>query len=675
MGAVNTPRGPLAQNVSQTGLVRWLARVTRQSRQLRLFLILVVPRFWLGLFLLAPLVFVLIYGFSRYNAAYIIEVWPFDPDNYLDALSIGRGATVLPLMARTFAIASATTVVSLIVGYVMAYYIARIAKEKWRGLLMALVVIPFWVTFLVRIYAVFPFTNPNSFIHTSLRGAGLGLLSDSIAGFFELGTGQMVVFTLMYVWLPFMILPLFASLSKLDPQLLEAAYDLGASRWRAFIHVTLPLTYPAIVVGSILVFITSTGAFIETELVGGGEWLMIGNYISSQFGIIGGLPQAAASAFFLILVTIFLISVYRKYVEIEEFGRTEARSRVLAPIIRAAKRLLGPLRRSGAGPSRTAMPDGGAVSSPVRSEAGFVAGPIRKARWERTLDAVAEKAGKWILGGVTAVMLLMFFIPLLIMAVFSFNSENSQIIFGEFSLRWWLGSPSRDGLFQDPAVLDAIQYSFIIAGASSVLAVLLGLPAAFAITRYRFRSRNALQTMMYLGLVIPSLILGVSLAILIAFLNYYVLAPLSLGYGFAAPVQWNFGLAAVIVGHTTFNIPLATLVLIISFREFDRTLEEAAMDLGADEITTFLRVTLPNIAPGIISAILLGFTFSFDELPVTLFLKGDLITVPVLIYGQITKKILTPVTNAASLIVLLLSLVFVLLTTRLVRRSGQLFRI
>ena len=100
------------------------------------------------------------------------------------------------------------------------------------------------------------------------------------------------------------------------------------------------------------------------------------------------------------------------------------------------------------------------------------------------------------------------------------------------------------------------------------------------------------------------------------------------------------------------------------------------MNLGADEITTFLRVTLPNIWPGILSAILLGFTFSFDELPVTLFLYGGgVITIPVFIWGLISKKIIGTRVNAASTIVLLLSLVFVLLSTRLVKRGGQLFRI
>ena len=667
---------PRAQGAARrVGWGRWIARATRGSAQTRLFLILATPTSWLTLFLVVPLFFITFYGFAYTDDSYVLQVWPPDGSNYLDALSIGKGAIVIPLVLRTFGIAALTTVTSLAVGYAMAYYIARIAKERWRGLLMGLVVIPFWVSFIVRIYAVFPFTNPNSFVHDGLRSAGLGFLSSLITGFFELGTGQMVVFTLMYVWLPFMILPLFASLSKVDQILLEAAYDLGASRWRAFLHVTLPLTYPAMVVGSILVFITSVGAFIETEMVGGRGWLLIGNYIATQFNIIGGLPQAASSAIFIIVVTILLISVYRRYAELEAEGETQVRSRFLRPLWERLRSAVG--RRAPAEPAPTSatMPDGGVVE-PAPGDVRSYAGPIRKAGWEKALDLVTERGGKAILTAVTTIMLLMFFVPLIIVGIFSFNSQDNLFYFGGFSLEWWVGRPDRDGFFQDEDAITSIVYSFAVAGISSVLALGLGLLAAFAITRFTFRARGFLRTLMYLGLVIPSLVMGISLAVLVRFLNYYLLGPVSLGYGFGQPVQWEYGLATVVVGHTTFNAPLATLVLLISFREFDRTLEEAAMNLGADEITTFFRVTLPNIMPGIISAILLGFTFSFDELPVTLFLAGGgVVTVPMFIYGLVSKKILSPRVNAASVVVLLLSLAFVIVTTRIGKRGGQLFRI
>lgn len=661
---------------ARTSWTKRLARFTRGSSASRLYLTLAAPGFWLFTFLVVPLVFVAIYGFARYDDAYVLQIAPPDSANYLDAISIGPRAKVIPLLLRTFGMATLTTIVSLAVGYSMAYFIARIAKERWRGILMGLVVIPFWVSFIVRIYAVFPFTQdyPTSFYHTALRSVGLGALSDWSGAFFNLGTPQMVVFTLMYVWLPFMILPLFASLSKLDPILLEAASDLGASRWRAFLHVTLPLTYPAMIVGSILIFITTVGAFIELELVGGGSWLFIGNYINNQFQIIGGLPSASASSLFIIIVTVLLISVYRKYAELEEEGETEVKSRVFRPLFNYVKRILRARKPAEPSPTGATMPDGGLPTAPVPHR---YAGPIRKASWERVLDRVTEKAGKYLLGAFTFLMLLFFFVPLIVVAIFSFNGIDSPVVFEGFSFQWWVGGGlGRDALFDDEASLLAIWYSFLVAFLSSGIAVVIGLFAAFSITRYHFRARGVFRTLMYLGLVVPSIVMGISLAVLIRFLNYYVLGPLSLAYGFGSPVQWDFGLASIVVGHTTFNIPLATLVLFISFREFDRTLEEAAMNLGADEITTFLRVTLPNILPGIISALLLGFTFSFDELPVTLFLQGGGVqTLPIIIYGLISKKILTPRVNAAATIVLIISFVFVIVMTRLGKRGGQLFRI
>lgn len=658
------------------GWLRKLVRATAGDVALRRTLILVWPVFWLGLFLISPLVIVFFYGFGYTDDAYLLQLWPFDPSNYLDALN--PSAIVIPFLARTFAIAFATTLVSLFFGYCIAYYIARITKEKNRGFLMALIIVPFWISFIVRIYGLFPFVNEGSWFHDALRSSGLGALSSFIAAYFAPGTGGLVIFTLMYVWLPFMILPLFASLSKLDPTLLEAAYDLGASRLRAFFSVTLPLTYPAIIVGSVLVFITTAGEFVTPDIVGGRRWYFIGNYIQGQFSLVGGLPQAAASAVFIILVTVALISTYRRYAELQE-GQIVGESRVVAFL----RSLVAQVRLEKV-PSPVAVetPDGPVRdldAEPVVATKHEIVGGVPKAWWERALDVVAERAGKYVLGILTYGMIVLFFLPLVVVGVFSFNGVDSIDFFQCCSVAAYLGSPDRDGLQQDPQAIRSIWGSFLVAGASAGLALFFGLLAAFAINRYAFRLREALHTTMYLGLVIPSIVLGISTAILMRFLNIYLLGPLSMGFGAPTPFEAKLGFWTVLIGHTTFNIPLATLVLLISFREFDRTLEEAAMNLGADELTTFLRVTLPNIAPGIISAVLLAFTFSFDELPVTLFLYGEgppsVSTIPVFIYGLISKKILGTRVNAASTLVLILSFVFVLASTKLVKRGGQLFRI
>ncbi len=637
-------------------------------------MILIPPAFWLAFFLISPLVIVFFYGFAYYDDAYVLRNWPFDPSNYLDALN--PSAIVIPFLLRTFGVAFATTLVSLFFGYCIAYYIARIAKEKHRGLLMALIIVPFWISFIVRIYGLFPFVNEGSWFHEALRSSGLALFSSFLVAYFAPATGGLVIFTLMYVWLPFMILPLYASLSKVDPTLLEAASDLGASRWRAFFTVTLPLTYPAIIVGSILVFITTAGEFVTPDMVGGRAWYLIGNYIQGQFGLVGGLPQASASAVFIIIVTVALIRIYRRYTEIEE-GQVVGESRLSVFVRTLTERVRR--RKMPAPVAAEPMPDGALRdpdAEPAAAEGREIVGGVPKAGWERALDVVSERAGKYLLGVVAYGMILLFFLPLIVVGVFSFNSVDSLDTFQCCSLASYLGSPDRDGLAQDPVAVRSIFYSFAVAGASAGLAVIFGLLAAFAINRYTFRLRDALHTTMYLGLVIPSIVLGISIAILVRFLNIYLLGPLSMGFGFVIPWEIRYGFWTVVIGHTTFNIPLATLVLLISFREFDRTLEEAAMNLGADELTTFVRVTLPSIAPGIVSAILLSFTFSFDELPVTLFLVGEgVITIPVFIYGLISKKILSVRVNAASTLVLALSLVFVLVATKLVKRGGQLFRI
>ena len=186
--------------------------------------------------------------------------------------------------------------------------------------------------------------------------------------------------------------------------------------------------------------------------------------------------------------------------------------------------------------------------------------------------------------------------------------------------------------------------------------------------RYRFGTKRYLNLMLYTGLVIPGIVMGVSILVFITLLNDLYLWPY-------AHVWWETGYLSIIVGHVTFSIPIVIVVLMVSLREFDRSLEEAAMNLGANEWTTFFRVTLPIIKPGIVSAALLSFTFSFDELIVTLFLKGPGIeTLPVAMWGALVKKIPSPELNTASTLILAIAIVFTFLAGK-VQKGGTLFRI
>jgi spermidine/putrescine transport system permease protein len=697
---------------------------------------------------------------------------------------------------------------SLAVGYTVAYYIARLAKETWRGVLMALIVIPFWISFIVRIYGVKLFVQPGGYIDLGFQAVGLPGAGQYFVANFGLNTDPLLIFTLVYVWLPFMVLPLFTSLSRVDTQLLEAAYDLGATRLRAFWSVTLPLTLPGIVTGSIFVFITTLGSFVEPNFLQM-QTLMIGNYVDTQYnqtqGV--GVPLGAAASVFIIVSTMLLITIYARSAEAEESGVYAAKGKPRPmslmgryTLLLLAASVLSPLAVAGVvrtvwAPSVVAVADlalvaavllavtahalieaevrrhkppdravtlrtnavGGflivagswalvrglayAFESGAREPApwssilavavgvalvfvflghaglvlfrgrgfrgepslrsirrylmsgghalGLTAGAsmraVRKAvsggrrafawtadRFGRralpVLDRIAERQGRRMLATLTAVTLLIFFVPLLLMALFSFTAGENPSAWEGFSVRWYVGGGAqwRDALFTDPNVLGSLGVSVIVGVASAFLSLVLGMMAAFAINRYAFRGKAVLNHAMYLGLVIPSIVMGISLSILIRLLNDSIFAPLG--------ARWEFGLLSLIVGHTTFNIPLATLVLLISFREFDRSLEEAAMNLGARPLTTFFRVTIPNIMPGIVSTLLLTFTFSFDEFPVSLFLAGSNSTYPIVAWGLLSKKIPTPESNAAATLILLISVVFVLLANK-VQKGGTIFRI
>jgi len=749
--------------------------------------VLAAPVTWLFVFLLIPLVLVAAVGFATVQSNYLLDFERLTAGNYLAVFNPSGEA--FRLLWRSLAIAFGATLASLVVGYAMAYYIARLAKEKWRGVLMALVVIPFWVTFIVRIYGLLLFVRPDGFVDGFFQTLNLAGVGDYFVSNFGVGTDSLLIFTLVYVWLPFMVLPLFTSLSKIDPQLLEAASDLGASRLRAFWNVTLPLSLPGIVTGSIFVFITTLGSFVEPSFLSA-EY-MIGNFVETQFsGTQGvGIPLGAAASVFIIISTMLLVTIYARYAELEEsgtFGAARKRGRlgtllrlagiafVLAVFATAAAYFLAGALTAGSAsgaldgallvgllylfsayayeetrttfhrvtPAEVRLETtdaaailsltaavwllgrfvlfavgigahgwtaatvaevlGGAVAVffvvlalavaaavVVRNRRLVATQPLMATiqlltqgkhvlgaliqRTTRALDRVAERAGRHLLAGFTALILLIFFVPLILMAVFSFTAGFNPSAWEGFSLRWYVGARAgeveRDFLFKCDAtecsVMSSLGTSVVVGVASAFLSLIFGLMAAFAIDRYAFRGKAVLNNVMYLGLVIPSIVMGISLSILVRVANDSILAPNLL--------PWEFGLASLIVGHTTFNIPLATLVLLISFREFDKSLEEAAMNLGAGPLTTFFRVTLPNIKAGIVSTLLLTFTFSFDEFPVSLFLAGSNPTYPIVAWGLLSKKIPTPEANAAATLILVISLVFVLLANK-VQKGGAIFR-
>ncbi|MGW8144083.1 MAG: ABC transporter permease [Anaerolineales bacterium] len=255
---------------------------TRRER-FALGVLLTPTLFWLIIFFMVPLLVILIYGFLD-RGTYGGIVWKIQLDNYIrfaDSLYIR-------IFWRSFVIALVTTAICLLMGYPMAYWMAT-RSPRIRNTLLLLMMLPFWTNFVIRTYAWRFIIAREGILNNSLLS--IGLINEP---FNLLFTDNAVILGLVYGWVVGMVLPCYASLVGLDRSLLEAAQDLYANPIRTFLRVTLPLTLPGIVSGSILVFVPSFGAFVTPDLLGGGKADMIGNLIQQQFGSASDWPFGAA---------------------------------------------------------------------------------------------------------------------------------------------------------------------------------------------------------------------------------------------------------------------------------------------------------------------------------------------------------------------------------------------
>lgn len=246
---------------------------------------------WLGLFVVAPTLIMLVYSFCRRGTLGGVE-FRFTLDNYAAVFD----PAYLWIIVRSLLYAGGATAICLALGYPVAYVAGR-ATQRWRARLLVLVMIPFWTSFLIRTYAWVTILKREGLLNSLLLHARI------IAAPFEmLYTPGAVVIGLVYTFLPFMILPIFTSVEALDSELVDAALDLGAGPLRAFAQVILPLTAPGIAAGVLLVFVPALGIYAVNDILGGGKVDMIGNIIENQFkGVARNWPFGAALGIVLML--------------------------------------------------------------------------------------------------------------------------------------------------------------------------------------------------------------------------------------------------------------------------------------------------------------------------------------------------------------------------------------
>ena len=272
------------------------------ARNIPLFFMVGPVVLWLLTFVAAPLVYILVISFMK-KGTYGGVVPDFNLQNYLRIYD----PLYLKIFLVSIIIAFVTTVLCLLLGYPFAYIIAR-ASDRNKNILLSLIMLPFWTNSLIRTYGWIILLRTNGTFNTLLLSAHL--ISKPLQ---MLYTNGAVMIGMVYTLFPFMVLPLYSSIEKLDSSLLEAAKDLGARPRRAFWRVTLPLTVPGIFAGSIQVFIPTLGYFFISDLLGGGNSILVGNLIRNQFLAARDWPFGAALSMLLIGFTIVLMRLYKYF--------------------------------------------------------------------------------------------------------------------------------------------------------------------------------------------------------------------------------------------------------------------------------------------------------------------------------------------------------------------------
>jgi len=507
----------------------------------------------------------------------------------------------------TLQVAATVTLLALLLGYPTAFVIAR-ARSRLARLMLLLVLVPYLTSFLVRSYAWIVLLNRQGVVNRALLD--LGLVERPLDLLYN---GFAVHVGMVHVMLPLMVLPLFSVMRRIDPRLVRAAETLGATPLRAHLRVFLPASLPGIASGCLLVFLLCLGFFITPALLGGLKDTMLAAFIEARMSQLLDWGGASAASFVLLGVTLlgfFLAGRCFGLGTILMPGLADRRDR--APRLSWLRHLRG---------------------LPPFAGIGAVAAALRRRRWQRREGGPAwtRPAGRWLLRGFVWLVMLYLAAPIVIVVLVSFNDAQHLSFPPEaLSLRWYRR------YLEDPQWLQATWLSLEVALITALVATLLGTLAAYALSRHRVPARGLVMALLVSPLVVPAIVLAVAM------------------YG----QQTRWGLigttGGLVVAHSVVALSYVVIVTSAAFATLDRRLEQAAASLGAKPWRGFLRVTLPLVKPGIVSAAIFAFIHSFDEVVITLFVAGvQRRTLPLKMWEFIHHELDPTIAAVSSLLILL----------------------
>jgi spermidine/putrescine transport system permease protein len=292
-----------AESVNKPHLIPDEKPKPKVRREKRKGVLLALPAiFWLVAFFIVPVLIVVAVSFLTRGRGGAGEL-PFTFANYERVFTVFSG-----VLTDSVWIAFLTTVICVLIGYPLAFFISTRRSAATRSLALFLIILPFWTNFLVRTYALQTILGREGTINSFLTT--LGLISEPLQ---LLNTPGAVLLGLVYGYLPFMVLPIYASTERFDFRFVEAAHDLGANDWSAFWRVVFPMTLPGVIAGFILVFIPTIGAFVTPDLLGGTRGIMIGNLINTQFKGQGNQPLGSALSVVMMGMVMIALLIYVRF--------------------------------------------------------------------------------------------------------------------------------------------------------------------------------------------------------------------------------------------------------------------------------------------------------------------------------------------------------------------------
>jgi len=283
------------------------------EQRARLWAVLAPPVLWLGALLVAPLVLLCGYSFRSGIGGSLFRDWSFTLDNYR---TLAATPSFLELLGVSVGIALVVAVAATLLAYPVAYFLVFRVRAR-AGMYVALLLVPFWISYLLRVMAWKVILGSGGAVNAFLLW--LGLIQEPISVFFY--SRYAVVITLIYVWTPFVALPIMATLYRIDRSVLEAASSLGATPRQRFWRVTVPLSLPGVLAGVVMVFIPTVGEYVTPLLVGGSTGAMYGNLIQDFFGRSANWPLGAALAVVMLVGTLVLVGATSRISQVERFIR------------------------------------------------------------------------------------------------------------------------------------------------------------------------------------------------------------------------------------------------------------------------------------------------------------------------------------------------------------------